>query len=225
MESFSFPEKKETSNKKIINAFEFSPREELKLKESIHLNSGTIRVFIHPYYSADMYLGDSGTIDRNDQKIMQDGFEKLIKIVGDEKTPIFVFEEKNHIQDLNTHLKTLLGRNIYLIPTQKDTSTPYLNEITVKDFFDEDEKAWNHLRDKFKEWGVEKITLGGQSLAMEFDEETLSNNPYQFEGCAGQAIFELKDTFNVEVSRFSYPIHRNQYNKYRNYDINSEKLE
>ena len=62
---------------------------------------------------------------------------------------------------------------------------------------------------------MQKITLAGQSLALSFDEDGFYDSSYQFEGCAGQALSELEDNFDIQVSRFSYPLKRKDYNYYK----------
>jgi hypothetical protein len=212
MESFHFESKKEKPE--LINAFELSENQESTLRYIIEKNHGAIRVFIHPFYpQGNMNLGELGNIDPKDHEVMQKGFSKLIEIQDNEQTPLFIFEEDKRIPELTSKIGDVIGRNIYIIPTLQDTSAPYYKESMSDDAnMNQSPKLWEDLSKIFRDWGVERITLGGQSMAIDFDEE--DSSPYSYDGCAGLAYQKLKNNFNIEISRFSYPMHRKEFNSY-----------
>lgn len=213
MESFHFENKKELP--KLINAFEFSSIQESKLKEVIKKNKGVVRLFVHPFYPQEnMNLGELGTIDPKDLEVMQKGFHKLIEVEGNEQTPLFIFEEQQRIDDLSDRIKDKIGRNVYIIPTLKDTSAPYYKDYMPDDSnIHQSNKSWEDLCNTFEKWGIKKITLAGQSMAIDFDEEDFE--PYSYDGCAGLAYSKLQKNFDVEISRFSYPMHRKEFMDYK----------
>ena len=219
MESLSIYKKKESLEKQTINALELTKDQENSLMQKIEKNNGTIRVFVHPYYNhPNMTYGWTGKYEPEKRDKMQEVMERFIANQDENQSPLFIFEEFKKMDDLKNKLKNKLGRDIYTVPTQPNTSTPSTDVSYPDDWQIEASLSWEKLRTKFRKWNVKKITIGGQSLAVDFNSEIDGSNPYEIAGCVGSAIDYLEDDFEIEVSKFSYPTDRKQYSHYRNFE-------
>jgi hypothetical protein len=189
----------EQSEMRIKDLFALNEEEQQKLIQDIAKSNGVIRVFIHPYYDINH------RIDHNDETAhIRKWLEYMAASNSDKQPPVFIFEEFNRVNELNSKLNETVGQNsVILVKTYRNDPMPVCASGEEGSMWKQ-LMAWKKLRKKFKELGVRRIIIGGMRLEVD---------PENIYGCVGNAARNLESDFEIIISYLSAPHSRRELNK------------
>jgi len=209
-------------NPNLVDIAKISPDQTNRLRERVATSNGSIRAFIHPFYENNVktqcYRDHlNGMYPKIDDVSI--GLHRLLHLQPNKTPPIFVFEEQRWFDQTAERILEMnieSGNIAYMVPTQRDTSSPRFSPI---DTYDENEKNWRKLILYFHEIGIQKILIGGMRLTItsysEFDSHNqkskdLNSKDWRDQGiffslCVGNAFNHLVDDFEVDISYLTHP--------------------
>ncbi|HUX35514.1 MAG TPA: hypothetical protein VMV71_00610 [Candidatus Paceibacterota bacterium] len=173
---------------------------------------------------------------RKNFETFQAAIDRLFSSDPDKSPPIIVFEEEFNLEgNKNSYMGRDYRNEPYVVPTFTDNPTPKLspNENWLNKDFDE-KNGWNKLREIFKSLGIKKMLIGGTQLNISSNEgwkewfiremeayekmveafkkikgsAEVGKPDYVLHGCVGNAISNLMDDFEIEVSSLAFPANR-----------------
>ncbi len=206
----------------LLNIRELNTEQMEELQHSIEANGGTVYLLIHPYYDVRLLFLRQPELDTPEKmswfKEILDGNDRIVKTPNG-SMPVFIMEENEEstgaVSKLKEKIKTLgISKTIYLVETKRADSKPF-------------ELNWENFIKFFKKIGVKKCVVGGMFLKILnpsspasnvfIDPEAVRNldDGVFFRYCVGRAIAELQKDFKIEVSKFTFPAGREEYQKFK----------
>lgn len=200
---------------KIVDFLNLSETERAQLKEKIAANSGVVTFFVHPfseYGSASQYYKNNEESSEKLKRIY-DRLRDLMTIPDEERSPLFIMEERDQIHALHHITKGINRGKIYVVPTCKEDPEPKLSDnyrIGHRENNDTDfltSTGWNRMMEILKELGISTVILNGLYLSVGSDREYSSGQKIGMSRCVGIVMRALTvyKLGSPKIGEFTYP--------------------
>lgn len=234
-EDFPKIEPSEGLQRKPVNFFEMDEKGKSALKERISAANGTVRIFVHPYWSdyseytpPEDKEGKPAYPESIDLKKAEEAFKRIISDTSKDTPPVVLLLNASTIDSFSEEWVSLASRPFYVVPTLENDPAPITPEFMPEDISERGFGPWNYdLRlegfldpdptkrrkkmNELEQVGWERLIsqmkeLGVRKVLVGGMEFYAAHEDQEHHGgCAGATVNELRRDFNVDLSALSWP--------------------